>query len=40
MLDKLKQGALCAWADLKGGDHRWCVRGALVLGFVLGALVC
>ena len=44
MLGKLKAGVLCAWADLLGGEHRWCVRGALVAGAVagwcLGALVC
>ena len=26
--------------DFKGGEHKWCIRGALALGFVLGALVC
>lgn len=44
MLGKLKAGVLCAWSDLLGGEHRWCVRGALVAGAVagwcLGALVC
>ena len=29
MLDKVRAAAACAWADLLGGDHRWCVRGAL-----------
>jgi hypothetical protein len=36
MLDKLKASVLCAWSDLLGGEHRWCVRGALVLGAALG----
>ena len=40
MLGKLKASALCAWEDFKGGEHKWCIRGALALGFVLGALVC
>jgi hypothetical protein len=38
MLDKLKAHAACAWADLRGGEHRWCIRGALVVGAVLGWL--
>lgn len=36
MLEKVRAAAACAWADLLGGDHRWCVRGALALGLVLG----
>ncbi len=36
MLDRLKSAALCAWSDLLGGEHRWCVRGALAAGVVLG----
>ena len=44
MLGKLQAALACAWSDVLGGEHRWCVRGALVLGAVLGwcagAVVC
>lgn len=38
MLDRVREAAACAWSDLLGGEHRWCVRGALALGAVLGWL--
>ena len=44
MLDRVRAAAACAWSDLLGGDHRWCVRGALALGLALGwaagAVIC
>ncbi len=38
MLDRVRAVVACASADLLGGEHRWCVRGALVLGVALGWL--
>lgn len=38
MLDKVRAAVVCAWADLRGGEHRWCVRGALAIGVVVGWL--
>ena len=38
MLNNVKAALACAWSDLMGGDHRWCVRGALAAGVVLGWL--
>jgi hypothetical protein len=47
MLDKLKtlrNTAMCAIADMRSGDHRWCSRGlaiaGLVVGWALGAHFC
>lgn len=44
MLERVKAAVACAWSDMLGGEHRWCVRGALVLGAALGwaagAMIC
>tara|TARA_B100000674_G_C37860050_1_gene924388 strand:+ start:360 stop:494 length:135 start_codon:yes stop_codon:yes gene_type:complete len=38
MLDKVRAAVACACSDLLSGDHRWCVRGALAVGAVVGWL--
>ena len=44
MLDKAKAAVSCVWADLVHGEHRWCFRGVLaagvLVGWALGASVC